>query len=243
MVAISGSSKSKSKSKRIRVLMALCLLLFSAALLVGFVLQNLHMSIVKQHQNSNINHHLRSTSSHESHQGLRIPSDHAHLQQQQEQQQEQRQQKRTEPDDDNDTEPANFVEEAPENTPLDDDDGAEDEAEEEEVDEDEAEAGNDTEQEKQRKQQQVGDDGNIGGDDGGMRQEEEQQGAADAICPYGSLSELTRAERYPHADDGTKRHMVDPPQGGKVSLVCCMTTAGPWNFVIRHAWAPLVSSS
>jgi type II secretory pathway pseudopilin PulG len=245
MVKIQSSSiKTKAKAGRRRLVFILMFLLICVALLAGFVLQNLHLSIVKQRQ---------------SQLGLRsIPSAHVQEQQQKEQQQQQQKQQDAEPDtddDQNDTEEqANFVEEEPDNNALDDDDGAE--AENDEDENEEEVGGNDTEQKEQEQQQQQqgrGDDGVNGGDDetteeaennnniNGMRQEEEEQGAADAICPYGALSELTKTERYPHANDKTKRHMVDPPQGGKVALVCCMTTAGPWNFVIRHAWAPNVS--
>lgn len=55
-------------------------------------------------------------------------------------------------------------------------------------------------------------------------------------CPYTSLSDLTALERYPVA--GTDRHMVTPPQGGNVTLVCCHTTVGPWNILVHHKWAP-----
>ena len=43
-------------------------------------------------------------------------------------------------------------------------------------------------------------------------------------------------ELYPSQGD---RHMVNPPSGGKVNLVCCATTAGPLNIVAHHKWAPL----
>jgi cyclophilin family peptidyl-prolyl cis-trans isomerase len=32
--------------------------------------------------------------------------------------------------------------------------------------------------------------------------------------------------------------MVDPPIGGKLTLVCCQTTIGPWNILVHHKWAP-----
>ena len=54
-------------------------------------------------------------------------------------------------------------------------------------------------------------------------------------CPYQSLEDLSDEERYPRAGE---RHMVDPPSGGNVTLVCCQTTKGPWNIVVREAWAP-----
>jgi hypothetical protein len=275
MVAISGKQSraaAATKSKRIRVLLILVLLLIFVALFVGFVLQNLHQSIVQKQNEKQI-----IDISHESHLGLRnsnqnsIPNDHAHLRQQQQQQQQQDKKQQAEPDDDNDPEETDVVKEEEDanheeknNNALDDDDGNEDADEAEgEGDEAEGEGGEENAtgepQEEEEEDEQAGagggDDGNIQGDDNvdKMRQEEEEQGAADAICPYGSLSELTQAERYPRKNasilgaDGSSsstpqlRHIVDPPQGGKVALVCCMTTAGPWNFVIRHAWAPKVS--
>ena len=64
---------------------------------------------------------------------------------------------------------------------------------------------------------------------------ERPQGGA-ATCIYDSLNDLTTSELYPKKGE---RHMVDPPYGGKVSLVCCDTTAGKLNIVARHKWAPL----
>jgi cyclophilin family peptidyl-prolyl cis-trans isomerase len=54
-------------------------------------------------------------------------------------------------------------------------------------------------------------------------------------CQYGSLSDLTDKERHPAA---STRHMVDPPRGGRLQLVCCDTTAGPLNIAVHHRWAP-----
>jgi cyclophilin family peptidyl-prolyl cis-trans isomerase len=66
---------------------------------------------------------------------------------------------------------------------------------------------------------------------------QEQVGMAPGTtCPYTSLSQLTPEERFPRA--GT-RHMVNPPVGGKLSLVCCQTTKGPWSIVVHEKWAPL----
>jgi peptidyl-prolyl cis-trans isomerase A (cyclophilin A) len=62
---------------------------------------------------------------------------------------------------------------------------------------------------------------------------EEQQRS---ICSYNSLSDIPTSELYPKKG---KRHMVDPPFGGKVSLVCCNTTVGPLNILAHHRWAPL----
>jgi peptidyl-prolyl cis-trans isomerase A (cyclophilin A) len=56
-------------------------------------------------------------------------------------------------------------------------------------------------------------------------------------CPYTTLADLTALERYPVA--GPDRHMVTPPQGGNVTLVCCHTTVGPWNILVHHKWAPI----
>jgi peptidyl-prolyl cis-trans isomerase A (cyclophilin A) len=56
-------------------------------------------------------------------------------------------------------------------------------------------------------------------------------------CPYDKISELSDIERHPIA---TKtRHMVDPPPGGRLQLVCCHTTAGPMSIAVHHKWAPL----
>jgi len=62
-------------------------------------------------------------------------------------------------------------------------------------------------------------------------------------CSYKSLKDLQSYERYPkaskEADGNDRRHMVDPPSGGNVSLVCCDTTVGPMTIAVRHVWAPL----
>ena len=55
-------------------------------------------------------------------------------------------------------------------------------------------------------------------------------------CRYSALDDLTEDELYPQQG---KRHMITPPRGGKVTLVCCQTTKGPMNIVARHKWAPL----
>lgn len=54
-------------------------------------------------------------------------------------------------------------------------------------------------------------------------------------CPYLSLTDLSPTERYPTA--GT-RHMVDPPKGGQITLVCCQSTTGNMNIAVHHRWAP-----
>lgn len=59
------------------------------------------------------------------------------------------------------------------------------------------------------------------------------------LCPYMKLSDLTDEERYPKKS--TVRHMVSPPIDGNVTLVCCHTTAGPWNIMVHTNWAPIGS--
>jgi cyclophilin family peptidyl-prolyl cis-trans isomerase len=54
-------------------------------------------------------------------------------------------------------------------------------------------------------------------------------------CAYKSLDSLTEQELHPGLGE---RHMMTPPVGGKVSLVCCDTTAGPLSIVAHHKWAP-----
>lgn len=61
--------------------------------------------------------------------------------------------------------------------------------------------------------------------------------SSSASCPYQVLSDLTQHEINPTAD--SERHMIDPPSGGDLSLVCCDTTAGPWSILVHHKWAPL----
>ncbi len=55
-------------------------------------------------------------------------------------------------------------------------------------------------------------------------------------CAYQSLGDVPKDELYPRKGE---RHMIDPPSGGKLSLVCCVTTAGPLTIVAHHKWAPL----
>lgn len=62
--------------------------------------------------------------------------------------------------------------------------------------------------------------------------EERQKAAA---CQCGSFRDLSPSEMNPRK--GT-RHMVDPPAGGKASLVCCDTTAGKLSILAHHKWAP-----
>ena len=55
-------------------------------------------------------------------------------------------------------------------------------------------------------------------------------------CMYQSINDLSIDELQPIANS---RHMVTPPIGGKVSLVCCTSTAGPLTILAHHQWAPL----
>jgi peptidyl-prolyl cis-trans isomerase A (cyclophilin A) len=59
---------------------------------------------------------------------------------------------------------------------------------------------------------------------------------ANADCPYTSFHDLTDDEWHPKQGD---RHMMTPPQGGPLTLVCCQTTKGPMNILAHHKWAPL----
>lgn len=55
-------------------------------------------------------------------------------------------------------------------------------------------------------------------------------------CRYTSLTDLTPEELHP--EEGP-RHMITPPKGGKITLVCCQTTAGNLNIAVHHKWAPI----
>ena len=57
-----------------------------------------------------------------------------------------------------------------------------------------------------------------------------------ATCPYKSWSDFSQQELEPKQGD---RHMVDPPQGGRLSHICCATTQGPLSMLVHHKWAPL----
>lgn len=61
-------------------------------------------------------------------------------------------------------------------------------------------------------------------------------GASSSQCPYMSLSDLSTSDLSPEQG---KRHMVNPPTDGKITLACCKTTAGPWSIAVHHNWAPL----
>lgn len=55
-------------------------------------------------------------------------------------------------------------------------------------------------------------------------------------CPVTSIASLSKAEIEPKAG---LRHMVDPPAGGKLTLVCCETTKGHFSALLHHSWAPM----
>lgn len=55
-------------------------------------------------------------------------------------------------------------------------------------------------------------------------------------CPVMTISDLSPAEQHPRANS---RYMVTPPEGGKMHLLCCQTTKGPFNALVHEAWAPL----
>ena len=54
-------------------------------------------------------------------------------------------------------------------------------------------------------------------------------------CPYQSIDDLTEDERNPVVGS---RHMVSPPAGGPLTLVCCQTTKGVFNTLVHEKWAP-----
>jgi cyclophilin family peptidyl-prolyl cis-trans isomerase len=66
---------------------------------------------------------------------------------------------------------------------------------------------------------------------------EANQHLTTSSCPYMKLTDLTETERYPKKS--ITRHMVSPPMDGNVTLVCCQTTAGPWNIMVHTNWAPI----
>jgi cyclophilin family peptidyl-prolyl cis-trans isomerase len=53
-------------------------------------------------------------------------------------------------------------------------------------------------------------------------------------CPYMSINDLSKEERNPKRG---RRHMVSPPEGGLLHLVCCQTTKGPLNALVHEKWA------
>ena len=72
--------------------------------------------------------------------------------------------------------------------------------------------------------------------DPAMEEASSQQQQQLPVCPYQSFSDLTEDERFPKRGS---RHMVTPPKGGRLTLVCCDTTRGPWSIVVHERWAPL----
>jgi cyclophilin family peptidyl-prolyl cis-trans isomerase len=54
-------------------------------------------------------------------------------------------------------------------------------------------------------------------------------------CPISKIAHLDDSERHPVKG---QRHMVDPPSGGRMHLVCCTTTKGPFSALVRETWAP-----
>jgi cyclophilin family peptidyl-prolyl cis-trans isomerase len=54
-------------------------------------------------------------------------------------------------------------------------------------------------------------------------------------CPITSIATLSKEELEPKAGS---RHMVGPPQGGKLTLLCCKTTKGHFSALLHHSWAP-----
>jgi len=68
-------------------------------------------------------------------------------------------------------------------------------------------------------------------------------GTTSTSCPYSSISELKQYETYPIShkefDGNGRRHIVDPPKDGKITLVCCETTAGSLNVAVHHNWAKI----
>lgn len=56
------------------------------------------------------------------------------------------------------------------------------------------------------------------------------------ICSVSSIRTLAPEELHPVAG---YRHMVSPPDGGKLTLMCCETTKGNLSVLLHHRWAPL----
>ena len=55
-------------------------------------------------------------------------------------------------------------------------------------------------------------------------------------CPIMSMQQLPKDELFPRQG---KRHMVSPPDGGLMHLVCCQSTKGPLSVLVHEQWAPL----
>lgn len=56
-----------------------------------------------------------------------------------------------------------------------------------------------------------------------------------AQCPVRSIDDLSADEVMPKAGP---RHMVQPPVGGMVTLICCETTKGSISALLHHVWSP-----
>jgi len=65
----------------------------------------------------------------------------------------------------------------------------------------------------------------------------------DPVGCFKTISDLQPYEKDPHAteifDPNGRRHMVNPPPNGKITLVCCETTKGPLSILVHDKWAPL----
>lgn len=55
-------------------------------------------------------------------------------------------------------------------------------------------------------------------------------------CSINFISDLSDAQLNPVAGE---RHMITPPQGGKLSLLCFETTQGNMNLLVHERWAPI----
>ena len=54
--------------------------------------------------------------------------------------------------------------------------------------------------------------------------------------PLSILNDLTEEQRNPTIG---KRWMVQPPTGGNLHLMCCVTTKGPFHVLLHERWAPI----
>lgn len=59
----------------------------------------------------------------------------------------------------------------------------------------------------------------------------------DSHCPYRTMNDLSLTTATVPGQG--KRHMVTPPQGISLYLVCCLTTKGPLNTLVHEKWAPV----
>ena len=95
------------------------------------------------------------------------------------------------------------------------------------------------EAQRQQLQGQMGGPARANGRPQMVRLEKDPSGldnGASQSCGYKTLDDLSEEELQPVAG---QRHMVTPPIGGKLSLVCCQTTAGPLSILAHANWAPL----